>query len=284
MTTKLFTIAMLLTLSVISAFSSGQQVAVRMTVAPGTEKVVIQINNYTNEFTIPSSRVLEISLADPSFILSLDCSNNLLTSLDVSNLINLQVLDCSNNSLSSLDVSNNARLERLDCYKNSLSALDVSNLSNLRHLYCYKNFLTVLDVSNNARLERLDCYNNSLTSLDVSNNARLAGLDCSNNSLSSLDVSKNARLRILSASEQRAVAEVFFNGSYGEISFNSATKRISIGQDFSFHLPKGANSGAGFSGILVGITHVATYADFFIILFLVTIIAFVVWMFLRKRK
>jgi Leucine-rich repeat (LRR) protein len=213
-----------------------------MTVAPGTEKVVIQINNYPNEFTIPSNRVLEISFADPSFILSLDCSNNLLTSLDVSNLINLQILDCSNNSLS------------------------------------------VLDVSNNAILERLDCYNNSLTSLDVSNNARLAGLDCSSNSLSYLDVSKNARLRILSASEQRAVAEVFFNGSYGDISFNGAAKRISIGQDFSFHLPKGVNSGAGFSGILVGITHVATYADFFIILFLVTIIAFVVWMFLRKRK
>ena len=57
---------------------------------------------------------------------SLDCSNNQLTSLDVSNNYRLTNLDCSNNQLSSLDFSKNI-LGDLDCRNNPLRSLIAGN-------------------------------------------------------------------------------------------------------------------------------------------------------------
>ena len=54
------------------------------------------------------------------------CSENNLTSLDVSKNIALKVLWCEKNNLTSLDVSKNTALTVLDCHQNSLTSLDVS--------------------------------------------------------------------------------------------------------------------------------------------------------------
>lgn len=57
-------------------------------------------------------------------LVSLSCSSNILTSIDVSNNLSLQVLLCDYNQLSSLDVSKNSLLRRLDCLDNpSLSEI-----------------------------------------------------------------------------------------------------------------------------------------------------------------
>mgnify|MGYP000878151877 CR=1 FL=1 len=48
----------------------------------------------------------------------LDCDNNLLTVLDVSQNPALEVLSCVKNQLTALDVSHNTALRRLDCYYN----------------------------------------------------------------------------------------------------------------------------------------------------------------------
>lgn len=50
----------------------------------------------------------------------LQCSNNQLTSLDVSECTKLQYLYCSNNQLTSLDVSGCTALTNLECYKNQI--------------------------------------------------------------------------------------------------------------------------------------------------------------------
>lgn len=81
----------------------------------------------------------------------------------------LKHLDCSDNQLSSLDVSNNTALSNLTCSNNQLTTLDVSNNTALTNLYCDNNQLTTLDVSNNTALSSLTCGNNQLTTLDVSN-------------------------------------------------------------------------------------------------------------------
>jgi len=117
---------------------------------------------------------------------NLDCSNNSLTSLDVSGLTALTALNCSFNSLTSLDVSGLTALTFLNCTNNSLTSLDVSGLTALTFLFCNNNSLTSLDVSGCTALTNLDCNNNSLTSLDVSGCTALTSLDCSNNSLTSL--------------------------------------------------------------------------------------------------
>ena len=90
----------------------------------------------------------------------LDCSNNKLTTLDVSNNIALTYLSCNGNQLTTLDVSNNTALESLYCDNNNLTSLDVSGATRLHLLFCSDNQLTSLDVSNNLELSALGCFKN----------------------------------------------------------------------------------------------------------------------------
>jgi hypothetical protein len=69
------------------------------------------------------------------------CSNNKLTSINVSNIAGLYALYCGNNSLTTLDVSNNTNLMGLSCENNNLTSLDVSNNTNLIGLLCANNKL-----------------------------------------------------------------------------------------------------------------------------------------------
>ncbi|WP_172917589.1 Ig-like domain-containing protein [Capnocytophaga canis] len=125
----------------------------------------------------------------------LKCTNNNLTSLDVSKNTNLTFLDCSgNNQLYGLDITKNTNLTFLDCSGNQLYDLDITKNTNLSELICRQNQLTNLDVSKNTNLKSLDCWNNTLTDLDVTKNTNLNYLNCMGNRLTSLDVSKNANL------------------------------------------------------------------------------------------
>jgi hypothetical protein len=78
-------------------------------------------------------------------------------------------LNCSNNQLSSLDVSQNTALIALWCYNNQLTSLDVSQNTALYALACAGNQLTSLDVSQNTDLTWLMCYSNPLTNLNIQN-------------------------------------------------------------------------------------------------------------------
>ena len=61
----------------------------------------------------------------------LNCKNNNITNLDLSNNIALDFLRCSNNQLISLNLSANTNLTFLDCGDNQLASLDISNNTNL---------------------------------------------------------------------------------------------------------------------------------------------------------
>ena len=97
-------------------------------------------------------------------------------------------LDCRENQLTSLDVSQNIALTYLNCEHNQLTNLDVSGATALNELHGDNNQLTSLDVSNNIALGYFSCAHNQLTSLDVSNNIDLGYFSCANNQLTSLDV------------------------------------------------------------------------------------------------
>ena len=91
----------------------------------------------------------------------------------------LGTLDCSDNQLTSLDVSKNTELTYLYCFNNQLTELDVSQNKALKTLDCSDNQLTELDVLRHTELGSLVCSNNQLTSLDVSQNTKLWSLNCS---------------------------------------------------------------------------------------------------------
>ncbi|MFH1744215.1 MAG: SUMF1/EgtB/PvdO family nonheme iron enzyme, partial [bacterium] len=98
-------------------------------------------------------------------ITQLDCYNNQLTSLDVSNNTALESLNCGYNRLTSLNVSGNAALHKLHCSHNELAGLDVSHNPALTLLRCEWNRLTELTLPDDTALEVLDCRCNRLNTL-----------------------------------------------------------------------------------------------------------------------
>lgn len=149
----------------------------------------------------------------------LNAANNDITSIDLSQNVNLTDLILENNpNLKNIDVSQNKQLTDLDVLNCGLSTIDISANTELRKLYCHVNNLTELYTGNNTKLEVLCCWGNKLTSLDLSKNAKISYLycynnqfselfldscpdliylNCSNNKLTSLDLSNNTVLQYL---------------------------------------------------------------------------------------
>lgn len=127
----------------------------------------------------------------------LSIGNNKLTSLNLSHNVLLEQLFCGTNQLSVLDLSNNPELWRLECIFNNLSELDFSHNPNLEVISCSSCKLTSLNVSKNPKLRLIWVLNNQLETLDVSNNPELDDLECQNNNLKTLDVSNNPKLETL---------------------------------------------------------------------------------------
>ena len=172
-----------------------------------------------------NNQLTSLDVTQNSLLEELYCSNNQLTTLDVSHNTKLEDLQCRNNNLTSLDVTKNTLLSYFRCENNILTSLDVSKNVKLTNLICDGNRLTALDVSRNTELGLLECWNNSISSLDVSNNTKLSYLDCSDNKLTSLDVSKNLKLESLLCSKNQLTSLdvtknpklVFFGCGYNKL-------------------------------------------------------------------
>jgi hypothetical protein len=102
-----------------------------------------------NIHTYSEAGIYEVTIAatteDCRFIM-LYCSQNQISSLDVSNCTALRELYCSYNQLINLDVSNNTELMVLACPNNQLSSLDVSKNTSLGTFYCMNNSLPLSDL------------------------------------------------------------------------------------------------------------------------------------------
>jgi hypothetical protein len=128
---------------------------------------------------------------------SLNCCENLLSSLDISSCTNLKYLSCYWNHLTSLDLSKNEALRELNCSYNLLTNLDVSHCYSLTYLACQSNLLLSLDITNNHALINLACFENPIANLDLSKNFLLSVLKCGTDSLTSLDLSNNTALTLI---------------------------------------------------------------------------------------
>ncbi|SNR38382.1 InlB B-repeat-containing protein [Lutibacter flavus] len=137
------------------------------------------------------NQLTSLDVSANNSLTDLFCDNNKIVSLDLSNNTALTSLYCGNNFLNSLNVAYNKTLSSLHCEGNQFFLLDVSNNTALVGLNCEGNMLTELDVSSNTELIYLNFKNNQLTTLDISNNTNLTTLDCSSNQLTSLNISNN---------------------------------------------------------------------------------------------
>ena len=114
-------------------------------------KQAFAADNYLTDQEAASVTAIDVSsksIADLTGIeyftalISLNCSDNQLTALDLSKNTALEVLDCSNNYLTALDVSKNTALKELYCYCNWIRDEDMLALVNSLHqnggtLYAY---------------------------------------------------------------------------------------------------------------------------------------------------
>ena len=148
---------------------------------------------FTHSYSNATAHTITIVGKDITY---LECPNNELTALDVSENIAMKDLMCEQNQLTALNVSENT-LAYLRCGYNQITALDVSKSTAMWYLECYNNQLMELDVTKNTAMAWLQCYDNQLTALDVSKNTALTYLRCNGNQLTALDVSKNTALGTL---------------------------------------------------------------------------------------
>ena len=121
----------------------------------------------------------------PSSLVLLSCSQNKLSSLDLSAMNKLDFLDIGSNQFSSIDLSGCTALTELHCSRNYLSTLSTLP-SSLTVLSCYQNDLNSLDLSAMNKLSVLDIGNNQFSSIDLSGCTALTELHCSRNNLSTL--------------------------------------------------------------------------------------------------
>lgn len=149
----------------------------------------------------------------------LDCSENLLTSLDVTGLLKLESLIFSNNKFPSFDaikgIESIQNLTLLECSANQFDSLDLTFLKGLTILRCYNNQLNSLDVSSLVNLEEFNCNNNQLTALNINNCINLKSLSCSFNQLTTLDVSDNVNLNSIRFNDNQLTSLDFSTNTDG---------------------------------------------------------------------
>lgn len=95
--------------------------------------------------------------------------------------VNITELNCTQNQLTSLDVSSNIALLDLRCTQNQITTLNISNNLNLEVLQAWGNPLSSIDLSNCPSLEMLGLSGTNLLSLDCGNNINLTSLSIAGN-------------------------------------------------------------------------------------------------------
>ena len=103
---------------------------------------------------------------------------------------NLTNIECFQNHISVLDVSQLVRLKIFWCYSNLLSALNITPLTELEIFGCHFNQITALDISHSTKMVTFYCNSNRLPTLNVSKNSLLTTLKCSNNLMGQSAVDK----------------------------------------------------------------------------------------------
>lgn len=114
-----------------------------------------------------------------SYLKSLYCGRNGITSLDVTDCYNLEVLVCQH-GLGSLDVLGCAALKDLYLYHTDITEINLNHNTALKYLHLENNIhLETVVLQYNTNLEWLFCHDNPvLNSLDMSYNTGLKKLYC----------------------------------------------------------------------------------------------------------
>ncbi|MBU2926980.1 T9SS type A sorting domain-containing protein [Winogradskyella psychrotolerans] len=140
----------------------------------------------------------------------------------IEDFVNLNYLNCAQNMLTTLDISQNTELLNLAASHNQLTTLDVSNNTLLDQLHANDNQLTSIDLSLNTALTYIDISTNLITSLDLSNNTSLLTLGAHSTQLNTLDLSLNTNFHNLVVSSDQLTNLNVKNGNNSNFIFFDA--------------------------------------------------------------
>jgi hypothetical protein len=133
-------------------------------------------------------------------------SENIQDLTGIEDFISVELINCANNNLPLLDVSQNMNLWALNCQSSYVEELHLPPTPTLEIVNCPENFLTELDVSQNPGLEQLYCNINNIGSMDLTNNPSIELVYIEYNNISGfLDTSQNPILTSLSASHNNII-------------------------------------------------------------------------------
>ena len=150
----------------------------------------VKVIDIYNKKNIKSLKGIEYFTA----LVSLDCTLNQITSLDLSGCKTLKRLNSDANQMTSLNLSGCTSLESISCDSNPLTSLIVSGCTSLKYITCCYNSLTSLDLDGCTALETFRCYDSQLSSLDASDCTSLNRIICRGNQLTSLRLAGNSAL------------------------------------------------------------------------------------------
>lgn len=140
---------------------------------------------------------LSLNVASCDFLVHLDCSNNVLESLEIAGSSCLETLGCDKDQLVVLELGGCPNLQILRVCYNVLETVELSQCTNLKKVLCDSNNLTLLSLSACVALTSLRYNSNNLSQIDASACFDLINLECPSNNLSKLDLSAAHALRDL---------------------------------------------------------------------------------------
>lgn len=142
----------------------------------------------------------------------LSAQDNNISSIDISNNVNLTSVNLSNNSISNINLLNNTNLVFLNIAGNKLSSIDLSKNVKLGTLWLANNQLTSLDVSKNPNLQDLTIHNNKIDSINLNGVTNLHCFYCYGNPFKIIDLRNMTYL--LPAYEQGNKSELDYGIRY----------------------------------------------------------------------
>uniref|UniRef100_UPI00404A1C3B T9SS type A sorting domain-containing protein n=1 Tax=Flavobacterium sp. TaxID=239 RepID=UPI00404A1C3B len=163
---------------------------------------LVGINNFQSLLTLNCANHLlqTVDLLDLAGLRYLNFSSNLLTTIDLSNNLGLKSINVNNNLFTAFSIELFAGLQSFNIANNQLTSLDVSSSSSLQYFSCQNNNLSALTASNIGSLKSMNCSQNELTALEIIGLPSLQSLNCEQNLIIELDISDAVNLQYFTCS------------------------------------------------------------------------------------
>jgi Leucine-rich repeat (LRR) protein len=148
-------------------------------------------DNISGDGQVPTLLIEDITTLDAS-------DQNISDATGIEDFIALTDLNFGLNNLTSIDVTNSINLKNIFLQNNNITTINISALTALVDFRIDNNPLTSLEMSSNLALQNLDASNTNITSLDLSTNPALQVVAVSNGNLSVFNIQNGNNTNITS--------------------------------------------------------------------------------------